>query len=149
LPLIDVVACVFVHMYACVVFSRACMRARAGARVRAHVCDTHERAAAARVCRAMSVVFAGKPELEDGDKIIMPERALEVLTRLNVQYPMKFQVRVRRVRVLPCARACVCMCVFTLVCCVRVCARVVSACACVRYALVRECSHARFWSAPD
>jgi ubiquitin fusion degradation protein 1 len=36
--------------------------------------------------------FADKPELEDGDKILLPASALDTLTRLNIQYPMTFQI---------------------------------------------------------
>jgi len=36
--------------------------------------------------------FADKPELENGDKILLPSSALDTLTRLNIQYPMTFEI---------------------------------------------------------
>lgn len=36
--------------------------------------------------------FADKKELEDGDKILLPASALDTLTRLNIQYPMTFEI---------------------------------------------------------
>eukprot|EP00615_Pteridomonas_danica_P012650 CAMPEP_0114356984 /NCGR_PEP_ID=MMETSP0101-20121206/21324_1 /TAXON_ID=38822 ORGANISM="Pteridomonas danica, Strain PT" /NCGR_SAMPLE_ID=MMETSP0101 /ASSEMBLY_ACC=CAM_ASM_000211 /LENGTH=322 /DNA_ID=CAMNT_0001499595 /DNA_START=58 /DNA_END=1023 /DNA_ORIENTATION=+ len=36
--------------------------------------------------------FADKPELEEGDKILLPASALDTLTRLNIQYPMTFEI---------------------------------------------------------
>jgi len=38
------------------------------------------------------VSFMGKDELEKGNKIILPQSALEHLSRLNIAYPMLFQV---------------------------------------------------------
>lgn len=42
--------------------------------------------------RVFSVEAKGRPELEKGDKIILPESALRALTQLNVQYPMLFHL---------------------------------------------------------
>lgn len=39
------------------------------------------------------VSFAGKEELENGNKIILPSSALEHLARLNISYPMLFEIR--------------------------------------------------------
>jgi len=36
--------------------------------------------------------FADKPELEDGDKILLPSSALDTLARLHVEYPMLFEL---------------------------------------------------------
>lgn len=37
--------------------------------------------------------FHGNSEMEQGDKIILPESALEALARLDVEYPMLFQLK--------------------------------------------------------
>lgn len=42
--------------------------------------------------RAFSFAICNRPELEDGDKIILPPSALAELTALHVQYPMLFQI---------------------------------------------------------
>jgi ubiquitin fusion degradation protein 1 len=39
-----------------------------------------------------SMAFSGKGHLEDGDKILLPPSALEVLARMNVEYPMLFEL---------------------------------------------------------
>lgn len=50
------------------------------------------RAAFEDMYRVHSMAFAGKPELENGDKMILPQSALADLTSREVQYPMMFRV---------------------------------------------------------
>ena len=45
-----------------------------------------------RSYKVYSPAFIGKPELERGNKIIMPASALDELTRMRIQYPMTFMV---------------------------------------------------------
>ena len=40
-----------------------------------------------------STAFAEKPELEDGDKILLPSSAFEQLASMNIEYPMLFELR--------------------------------------------------------
>ena len=40
-----------------------------------------------------SGAFSDKPQLEEGDKILLPSSAFEQLARLQVEYPMLFEVR--------------------------------------------------------
>ncbi|CCI42582.1 unnamed protein product [Albugo candida] len=42
--------------------------------------------------RVYSMSFCDKGHLEDGDKILLPPSALEVLARLHIEYPMLFKV---------------------------------------------------------
>ena len=42
--------------------------------------------------RCYSVAMLGKPEFENGDKIVLPPSALAQLTQLRVSYPMLFRV---------------------------------------------------------
>ena len=42
--------------------------------------------------RCFSVAMLGRPELEIGDKIVLPPSALESLTMLEVSYPMLFHI---------------------------------------------------------
>jgi len=42
--------------------------------------------------QAFPVSFIGKEELEKGNKIILPQSALDQLARLNISYPMLFEV---------------------------------------------------------
>lgn len=42
--------------------------------------------------KVYSPAFAGKPEVNRGNKIIMPTSALDELTRMRIQYPMTFMV---------------------------------------------------------
>jgi ubiquitin fusion degradation protein 1 len=42
--------------------------------------------------RAYSVAVLGRPELEDGDKVVLPQSALVALTQMEVQYPMMFRL---------------------------------------------------------
>ena len=42
--------------------------------------------------RAFPVVMANKPQLEAGDKIVLPSSALDQLARLRVTYPMMFKL---------------------------------------------------------
>ena len=44
--------------------------------------------------RCYSMAVLGRPELEEGDKIVLPPSALRELTTLEVQYPMMFRVAV-------------------------------------------------------
>ena len=39
-----------------------------------------------------SMAFSGKSHLEDGDKVLLPPSALEHLARMNVEYPMLFEL---------------------------------------------------------
>jgi len=39
-----------------------------------------------------SMAFSGKSHLEDGDKIVLPPSALDSLARMNIEYPMLFQL---------------------------------------------------------
>ena len=39
-----------------------------------------------------SMAYSGREDLESGDKILLPQSALETLARMNVQYPMLFQL---------------------------------------------------------
>ena len=39
-----------------------------------------------------SAAMAGRTNIEDGDKILLPPSALDLLSRLNVEYPMKFEL---------------------------------------------------------
>lgn len=43
--------------------------------------------------QAFPVSFAGKEDLERGNKIILPQSALDHLARLNISYPMLFEVQ--------------------------------------------------------
>ncbi|KAH7533827.1 uncharacterized protein LOC107416396 [Ziziphus jujuba] len=43
--------------------------------------------------RCYSISFSTKSHLESGDKIILPESALLRLSRMEIQYPMMFQLR--------------------------------------------------------
>eukprot|EP00188_Purpureofilum_apyrenoidigerum_P001351 Plantae.Rhodophyta-Purpureofilum_apyrenoidigerum.ctg17314.p1 GENE.Plantae.Rhodophyta-Purpureofilum_apyrenoidigerum.ctg17314~~Plantae.Rhodophyta-Purpureofilum_apyrenoidigerum.ctg17314.p1 ORF type:complete len:359 (+),score=72.63 Plantae.Rhodophyta-Purpureofilum_apyrenoidigerum.ctg17314:69-1145(+) len=45
-----------------------------------------------RKFRCYPVSFMNKDDLEGGDKIIMPPSALDILLRLNISYPMLFQL---------------------------------------------------------
>jgi ubiquitin fusion degradation protein 1 len=42
--------------------------------------------------QAFPVSFIGKEELEKGNKIILPQSALDTLARLNISYPMLFEI---------------------------------------------------------
>jgi ubiquitin fusion degradation protein 1 len=42
--------------------------------------------------RAYSMAVLGRPELEDGDKIVLPNSALAALTQMEIQYPMMFRL---------------------------------------------------------
>lgn len=42
--------------------------------------------------QAFPVSFAGKEELEKGNKLILPQSALDHLARLNISYPMLFEI---------------------------------------------------------
>lgn len=42
--------------------------------------------------RCHSVAFIHRPELESGGKIILPPSALDMLTRLHIEYPMLFEL---------------------------------------------------------
>lgn len=42
--------------------------------------------------RAYSMAVLGRPELEDGDKIVLPASALVSLTQMEVEYPMLFRL---------------------------------------------------------
>ena len=39
-----------------------------------------------------SMAFSGRSHLEDGDKILLPPSALDALARMNVEYPMLFEL---------------------------------------------------------
>lgn len=39
-----------------------------------------------------SAAMAGRANIEDGDKILLPPSALDALSQLNVEYPMKFEL---------------------------------------------------------
>ncbi len=39
-----------------------------------------------------SMAFGGRANLEDGDKILLPPSALDALARMNVEYPMLFEL---------------------------------------------------------
>lgn len=45
-----------------------------------------------------SGAFADKPQLEEGDKILLPTSAFEQLARLQVEYPMLFELRTSKGR---------------------------------------------------
>ena len=45
-----------------------------------------------RSYKVYSPAFCGKPEVNRGNKIIMPTSALDELTRMRIQYPMTFMV---------------------------------------------------------
>eukprot|EP00871_Galdieria_phlegrea_P004784 jgi/Galph1/5306/GphlegSOOS_G3988.1 len=45
-----------------------------------------------RNLRAYPVSFIDKPQLENGDKIVLPPSALDALTQMQVSYPMLFQL---------------------------------------------------------
>ncbi|KAJ8606747.1 hypothetical protein CTAYLR_009740 [Chrysophaeum taylorii] len=45
-----------------------------------------------------SGAFADKPQLEEGDKILLPSSAFEQLARLQIEYPMLFELRSARGR---------------------------------------------------
>eukprot|EP01080_Neovahlkampfia_damariscottae_P011983 gene11983-5384_t len=45
-----------------------------------------------RQYRAFSGAFSNKPEIDNGGKIILPPSALDELSRLNVVYPMLFEI---------------------------------------------------------
>ena len=40
-----------------------------------------------------SMAFSGKTNLENGDKILLPPSALDSLARMNVEYPMLFELK--------------------------------------------------------
>jgi ubiquitin fusion degradation protein 1 len=42
--------------------------------------------------RCYSMAMSGKGHLEDGDKILLPPSALDTLARMNVEYPMLFEL---------------------------------------------------------
>merc|ERR1719456_1432174 len=42
--------------------------------------------------QAFPVSFIGKEDLEKGNKIILPQSALDHLARLNISYPMLFEM---------------------------------------------------------
>lgn len=48
-----------------------------------------------RKFRAYPVSFIGRDDLERGDKIVLPPSALDSLARLNISYPMLFQLESR------------------------------------------------------
>ncbi|KAK7241338.1 ubiquitin fusion degradation protein [Aureococcus anophagefferens] len=50
-----------------------------------------EQRAAAYHC--FSGAFADKPNLEEGDKVLLPSSAFEQLARLQIEYPMLFELR--------------------------------------------------------
>jgi ubiquitin fusion degradation protein 1 len=43
--------------------------------------------------RCYSMAYVGRPELEAGDKVLLPSSALAVLSRIEVQYPMMFRLQ--------------------------------------------------------
>lgn len=45
-----------------------------------------------RSYKVYSPAFIGKPELERGNKIILPESALGELSRIHTSYPMTFMI---------------------------------------------------------
>merc|ERR1719482_899169 len=45
-----------------------------------------------------SGAFADKPQLEEGDKVLLPTSAFEQLARLQIEYPMLFELRSARGR---------------------------------------------------
>lgn len=45
-----------------------------------------------RYLKCYSPSFAGKPDLEKGNKILLPQSALDTLARVNVTWPMLFEV---------------------------------------------------------
>ncbi|GJQ09493.1 hypothetical protein GpartN1_g3718.t1 [Galdieria partita] len=55
-----------------------------------------------RNLRAYPVSFIDKPQLENGDKIILPPSALDALTQMQVSYPMLFQLESSAGRVTHC-----------------------------------------------
>lgn len=65
--------------------------------------DPYEQAAApagafSRQFRCYPVSFIDKSELENGDKIVLPPSALDSLARLNIAFPMLFQLESRQGR---------------------------------------------------
>lgn len=52
--------------------------------------------------RCYSVAMMGKEKLENGGKIILPASALDVLARLNIEYPMLFELSGSQGRVTHC-----------------------------------------------
>ncbi|XP_014522325.1 ubiquitin recognition factor in ER-associated degradation protein 1-like [Vigna radiata var. radiata] len=46
-----------------------------------------------QIYRCYSASFIGKPQIESGDKIIMPPSALDRLASLDIDYPMLFELR--------------------------------------------------------
>jgi len=52
--------------------------------------------------RCYSVALMGKEHLENGGKIILPPSALDILARLNIQYPMLFELTGSQDRVTHC-----------------------------------------------
>ncbi|CAN8075120.1 unnamed protein product [Agarophyton chilense] len=65
--------------------------------------DSFEQAAAppgsfTRQFRCYPVSFIDKSELENGDKIVLPPSALDYLARLNIAFPMLFQLESRHGR---------------------------------------------------
>lgn len=42
--------------------------------------------------RCYSVAVLGRPEFEEGDKVVLPPSALAILTQLDTQYPMMFHL---------------------------------------------------------
>lgn len=40
-----------------------------------------------------SAAMAGRSGIDEGDKILLPPSALEVLARMNVEYPMLFELK--------------------------------------------------------
>ncbi|EME28181.1 Ubiquitin fusion degradation protein 1 [Galdieria sulphuraria] len=55
-----------------------------------------------RNLRAYPVSFIDKPQLENGDKIVLPPSALDALTQMQVSYPMLFQLESSAGRVTHC-----------------------------------------------
>jgi hypothetical protein len=55
-----------------------------------------------RNLRAYPVSFIDKPQLENGDKIILPPSALDALTQMQVSYPMLFQLESSAGRITHC-----------------------------------------------
>eukprot|EP01053_Blabericola_migrator_P013458 Blabericola_migrator_1__13457@NODE_96_length_14432_cov_203_974173_g86_i0_p6_GENE_NODE_96_length_14432_cov_203_974173_g86_i0NODE_96_length_14432_cov_203_974173_g86_i0_p6_ORF_typecomplete_len330_score56_03UFD1/PF03152_14/5_3e63Fanconi_A/PF03511_14/0_26_NODE_96_length_14432_cov_203_974173_g86_i063727361 len=53
----------------------------------------HEVATFDKYYKCHSASIAGKPELERGNKILLPPSALQMLARMNVSWPMLFELR--------------------------------------------------------
>jgi ubiquitin fusion degradation protein 1 len=43
--------------------------------------------------QCFSTAFANRANIEEGDKILLPPSALDTLARMNVEYPMLFELR--------------------------------------------------------